>query len=405
MQMLQKIVSYMFYAIAEAMELFIGLFGSWLSLDISDYMTYFPVLGTAYTVFRGLALGLVAVIAALSLMEFYQPAVLGGREETDTPAGILMKAMFAAGLVFGGNYILEEIIRISKIPYDNFLNQDAVSGISLDFSAKSLANLMANVALERAGLMHGVEFLELLVAGIIAWNLLKLIVEVCERYMMVGVLLFTSPPFFAMFASKDTMHSFKKWIKMFVSACAMMMVSMFFLKMILSGFSLMMNGNAFGPEVLGKMLLMVAVCKIAMRADAYLAQIGLGAANTGGNLLDDIVVAASSLGRVGRNTGGSGAGGSKNSVLGKAATAMQMGGGLSGNIVNGVRAAKSAAESGADANGILAKIQDARKSYDPQGRHLYKAAGKAVSDGVRKMTGSAPRTDAQASDSGSEEKT
>ena len=47
---------------------------------------------------------------------------------------------------------------------------------------------------------------------LLAWNYLKLLCEAAERYVLLGVLVFTAPVAFAMGASQATSNIFKSWL-------------------------------------------------------------------------------------------------------------------------------------------------------------------------------------------------
>ena len=49
---------------------------------------------------------------------------------------------------------------------------------------------------------------------ILAWNYIKLLFEAAERYVLLGVIVFTAPVAFAMGASKSTSDIFKAWCRM-----------------------------------------------------------------------------------------------------------------------------------------------------------------------------------------------
>lgn len=49
---------------------------------------------------------------------------------------------------------------------------------------------------------------------ILAWNYIKLLFETAERYVLLGVLVFTAPVAFAMGASQTTSNIFKAWFRM-----------------------------------------------------------------------------------------------------------------------------------------------------------------------------------------------
>lgn len=50
---------------------------------------------------------------------------------------------------------------------------------------------------------------------ILAWNYLKLLFEAAERYILLGVIVYTAPVAFAMGASQSTSNIFKSWCRMF----------------------------------------------------------------------------------------------------------------------------------------------------------------------------------------------
>ena len=49
---------------------------------------------------------------------------------------------------------------------------------------------------------------------ILAWNYIKLLFEAAERYVLLGVLVFTAPVAFSMGASQTTGNIFKSWCRM-----------------------------------------------------------------------------------------------------------------------------------------------------------------------------------------------
>ena len=59
-----------------------------------------------------------------------------------------------------------------------------------------------------------VAIIALILVLIMAWNYIKLLFEVAERYILLGVLVFTAPVAFAMGASQTTSEIFKSWCRM-----------------------------------------------------------------------------------------------------------------------------------------------------------------------------------------------
>ena len=54
----------------------------------------------------------------------------------------------------------------------------------------------------------------LILVLILAWNYLKLLFEAAERYVLLGVLVYTAPVVFSMGASQSTGNIFKSWCRM-----------------------------------------------------------------------------------------------------------------------------------------------------------------------------------------------
>ena len=134
---------------------------------------------------------------------------------------------------------------------------------------------------------------------------------------------------------------------MFVGQCAMMTVSVLFTNLICSIFSV----SDSDPDAILKLLFGLAMCKVAQRADAYLQQLGIGVATTGGNLLGDVVslglMASRGLrdGFTGGGSGGeSGGSNSRKTVLGSKAGGF---GGIAGFAAGSYKAYKDGA-TGAD---------------------------------------------------------
>ncbi len=61
----------------------------------------------------------------------------------------------------------------------------------------------------------GVALIVLILTLILAWNYIKLLFEAAERYVLLGVLVYTAPVAFAMGASQSTANIFKSWCRMF----------------------------------------------------------------------------------------------------------------------------------------------------------------------------------------------
>lgn len=112
---------------------------------------------------------------------------------------------------------------------------------------------------------------------IIMFKVLKLLLEVAERYVILAVLSITAPLAFSMGGSKSTSEIFKGWCRMFGSMCLLMVMNVMFFKMLLSVVSTIPSGL----DVFPWMVLIVTIVKVAKKADEIITRIGLNPAITG----------------------------------------------------------------------------------------------------------------------------
>lgn len=293
--------------------------------NLDSYLSIFPLLSTIYIYLRSFAVAITAIIAGKTLATFALGSIDNGNVK-DSPVIVLMKTFAAVALIYWGGYVLEYIVYLGSIPYDAFLGINAVTGVASNPEEGLVMGLVDGLALASGGVLPvaslGYALVELFILIIIGWNLCKLVLEVCERWLMVGVLLFTSPLAYSTMPSNDTSQIFRRWVSMFIGAVLQMSLSVMFLKIILSGF----NGSS--TNFMLKLLMILAMCKIAQRVDSYLQQIGIGAPTTGGNMLDDIVAGYHAMKSVVGKRGGSGADGESGShrgILGSLASRTNFG--------------------------------------------------------------------------------
>ena len=119
--------------------------------------------------------------------------------------------------------------------------------------------------------------LAIIVAIILIVQIIKLFFEIGERYVLVGVLTLLSPLAFSMGGSKSTADIFKGWVRMFASMCLMMVLSVVFLKLLLSA----MEDVPSGTDILPWLIFVVALAKVGRKIDSIIARIGLNPAITG----------------------------------------------------------------------------------------------------------------------------
>lgn len=107
-------------------------------------------------------------------------------------------------------------------------------------------------------------------------QMIKLLFEIGERYVITSVLTFFAPLAFSMGGSRNTSDIFKGWVRMYCSMLVMMIMNIVFLKLIMSAMSRMTAGG-----VLVWLVFVVALTRVARKIDSHIGKIGLNPAQTG----------------------------------------------------------------------------------------------------------------------------
>ena len=189
--MLASIVQSLSSALGDVLEGFMTMFLEALDMNLSSFLDVFPLLSTFYTYLRSFSVALTAIIAGKALATFWFGSI--DNSAKDNPLMILMKTFFAVAAVYWGGYVLEYIVHLGSIPYNQFLNIEAVTEGKVyfkEFITGFFGFATASIA-SWSNLAKGLCEIFLLI--VISWNLFKLVVEICERWLMVGVLVYTSP--------------------------------------------------------------------------------------------------------------------------------------------------------------------------------------------------------------------
>lgn len=115
---------------------------------------------------------------------------------------------------------------------------------------------------------------------VLMFKVLKLLLEIAERYVILAMLTITAPLAFATGGSRNTSDIFTGWCRMYGSMCVLMCINVIFFKLLLS----VVSAVPSGLDVFPWMVLILAIVKVAKKADAIITRIGLNPAITGDSL-------------------------------------------------------------------------------------------------------------------------
>lgn len=176
-----------------------------LGCDMNTFLRYFPAADTMYKVFVALAIGLILLNWVWQLFKNYG---LSAGIEAEDPIKLSIRSVLFIAVAYYSNDIVDIFLKIGGTPYQWILDSELPPLNFADFNSViiTILGVCAN---------GGVALIALILLLILAWNYIKLLLEAAERYVLLGVLVYTAPVAFAMGASQTTSNIFKSWCRMF----------------------------------------------------------------------------------------------------------------------------------------------------------------------------------------------
>jgi len=177
-----------------------------------------------YEIFVALAIGLILLIWIWNLFKNFG---LGSGSEAEDPVKLSIRSILFIALAWYADEIVGIVLDIGGTPYDWILTSALPS---LDF-ANFNSVLLTIIGVVANG---AVALIVLILVLVLAWNYLKLLFEAAERYVLLGVLVFTAPVAFAMGASQATSNIFKSWCRMFGGQVFLLLMNAWCLRLFVS---------------------------------------------------------------------------------------------------------------------------------------------------------------------------
>jgi len=175
-----------------------------LGCNMDTFLQYFPAAETMYKIFVALSIGLILLNWVWQLFKIFG---LPMGIESEDPIKLSLRSFFFIILAYFSDDILSIILKIGGTPYNWILSADLPP---LNFSNFNSV-LLTILGVVASG---SVALIGLILVLILAWNYIKLLFEAAERYVLLGVLVYTAPVAFAMGAAESTSNIFKSWCKM-----------------------------------------------------------------------------------------------------------------------------------------------------------------------------------------------
>ncbi len=323
----EAIVGWMSKTATQLMDAVSGLFLSALGTDMLAMEEYFPFLSKAFTVMQYTAWTLLFLITVWQLFRTFS-GPLGDAEE---PWMLLLRSALFACLIGVAKPLFLYVLEFAKAPYMALM--DLPMG-SENFTFAGMEQVLKNGLVTIVSSFSSIGPLLIAILMIaLGWNYFKLLLEVVERYVVVGILCYTSPLAYAMGGSKATGQVFRSWCRMIGSQLLLLVMNVWFLR----GFNSTMgyfvaNGGALSNgqgSIFLWLFCALAFLKTAQKFDSYLASIGLSVAQTGSGLGMELLMAVKTVSGLAR---GFRSGGRMASEVSRAGAPMGFGAGFVGRF-------------------------------------------------------------------------
>lgn len=311
----EGIVTWISSVMTSLMDAVSGLFLDALGTDMVVMEEYFPFVTKAFGILQYTAWALLFLITAWQLFRAFG----GPITDAENPLTLVARSILFAVMIGYAQSIFQMTLDIARAPYTALME---VTMTAEDFTFAGIEEALKNGLVTIVATTSIVGTLLLVILEIaLGWNYFKLLLETVERYVVVGVLCYTSPLAFAMGGSKETNSVFRSWCRMVGSQLILLIMNVWFLRAFGSSVGQFIgNGGALSNgqgSIFLWLFCALAFLKCAQRFDSYLSSIGLNVAQTGSSMAMEMMMAARVLSGVGggpRSAGsvfrGSGAAGS-----------------------------------------------------------------------------------------------
>ena len=224
MGILDKIVEWIAEQIMNLLDMISTSVLGALGCNMDSFLRYFPAAETMYSIFAALAVGLILLGWVWNLFKNF--GLVAGLEAEDPLKLSIRSVLFIFLAVYSDN-VVNIALKIGGTPYNWILTSDLPALSFADFNSVIVVILgvVAN---------GSVALIALVILLILAYNYIRLLFEAAERYILLGVLVFTAPVAFAMGAAQSTANIFKSWCRMFAGQMFLLVMNAWCLRLFTS---------------------------------------------------------------------------------------------------------------------------------------------------------------------------
>ena len=286
----ESIVNWVASIVTSIMDAVSGIFLNALGTDMTAMEQYFPFVTEAFFIFQYTAWALLFLITVWQLFRVFGGPVT----EAENPWLLLVRSAIFAILIGYAKPIFLLVLDIARAPYTALMDATMDPG---SFTFAGVEQVLTNGLSTMVSTITVVgPLLTIILMISLGLSYFKMLLECVERYVVVGVLCYTSPLAFSMGGSKTTNNVFKGWTRMVGSQLLLLVLNVWFLRAFNSTVGQFIgNGGALSSgqgSIFLWMFVALAFLKTAQKFDSYLAAMGLNVAQTGSSMGMELLMAA-----------------------------------------------------------------------------------------------------------------
>ena len=293
-----------------------------LGCDMETFLRYFPAAETFYSIIVALAVGLLMLNLIFQLLRNFGIMNSG---EAENPVSLTARTMLFLFLALFADDILNIVLKIGGTPFGWMMSEELPPINFADFNSVLLTILGVS-------LNGSIALIALILLVMLAWNYLKLLFEAAERYVLLGVLVYTAPMAFSMGGSMNTINIFRSWCRMLGGQIFMILMNVWCLRIFTSMFANFISNplSLENGNFLIWFLCAIGFLKISQKIDNFMQMLGINVGRTGSSMLGEAAIAMRGLGMTGKAIGGGHSFGSSSYNNSSSETVLQ--GGLAGVV-------------------------------------------------------------------------
>lgn len=290
---------------------------------LSVFTQTFTGLDFLFDLFRTIA---VVIAGFIFMFQLVRSIAEPNEREVEHPIRLLINFAFSFFMIYWSIYIIDFILQVGALPYQYFSASslsDAVFGPSYQAdvvvdTVQSLAEIdlpkivtavvgnalsafASSVMVGVLGSTTGVivvSIISLVLLFILLISYFKLITEVFERYVTLGVLVLFSPFMYSFYVSRSTRNITSSWLRMVINQVVLMSISVLFLRVfentMLTALMIKTEGSI---NVFALLFMLIVWVKTASRFESHMQTMGFNVAQGGGGFGRELAQASMLAGR------------------------------------------------------------------------------------------------------------